>query len=100
MSTTIYRAAAFLVSIAAGRCLLLVRAWAPTCVDFGRDMGSPEAAVLVNLVLRLVFGPQHSVMAWPGFNHFWTLVVPKEMERSLYVLIASAMQLALCIDAR
>ena len=52
-------------------------------------MGSPGFAVLVDIGLILLFGLQHSVMARPGFKRVWTRVVPKEMERSLYVLISS-----------
>jgi methanethiol S-methyltransferase len=58
-------------------------------IDLGRDMGSPQFAVLVNLGLILIFGLQHSVMARPGFKRAWTRVVPKALERSAYVLIAS-----------
>src|SRR6202008_672458 len=62
----------------------------PITVDLGRDMGSPQSAVLVDVGLILLFGLQHSVMARPGFKRLWTRVVPKELERSMYVLIASA----------
>ncbi len=112
-SAGIYRAAAFLFSIACYGAFLLVflyllaflanlqvtpladavpaiRAWVPYSIDLGRDMDSPQSAVLVNLGLLLLFGLQHSVMARPGFKLAWTRAVPKEMERSLYVLIASA----------
>jgi len=97
MPSTIYRAAAFLFSIACYGAFLLVFLYllaflgnlAPSSIDLGRDMGSLQNAVLVDIGLILLFGLQHSVMARPGFKQAWTRVVPKEMERSLYVLIAS-----------
>jgi protein-S-isoprenylcysteine O-methyltransferase Ste14 len=58
-------------------------------IDLGRDMGSPGAALLVNLALMAIFGLQHSVMARPGFKRVWTRAVPKELERSVYVLLSS-----------
>ena len=97
MPTTIYRTAAFLFSIACYGVFLLVFLYllaflgnlAPLSIDVGRDMGSPAFAVLVDIGLILMFGLQHSVMARPGFKRAWTRVVPKELERSLYVLISS-----------
>ena len=67
----------------------LIRALVPTSIDVGRNMGSPQLAVLVDIGLIVLFGLQHSVMARPGFKRIWTRVVPKEMERSIYVLISS-----------
>lgn len=58
-------------------------------IDLGRDMGSLGSAVFVNVGLIALFGVQHSVMARPGFKRVWTRVVPKELERSMYVLISS-----------
>jgi protein-S-isoprenylcysteine O-methyltransferase Ste14 len=112
MSAAIYRIAVFIFSIASyGAFLLvflyllaflcnlqataLVDAW-PTLrtllsrsIDLGRDMGSPRSALLIDVGLILLFGLQHSVMARPGFKRVWTLVVPQELERSVYVSIAS-----------
>lgn len=67
-----------------------IKAWVPRTIDLGRDMGSLRSAVLVNFGLIALFGVQHSVMARPGFKATWTRIVPKEAERSAYVLIASA----------
>jgi methanethiol S-methyltransferase len=47
-------------------------------------------AVLVDAGLLALFGLQHSVMARPGFKRAWTRAVPREMERSVYVLLSSA----------
>jgi protein-S-isoprenylcysteine O-methyltransferase Ste14 len=68
----------------------LIRTLVPKSIDLGRDMGSPGAALLINVGLILLFGLQHSVMARPGFKRVWTRLVPKELERSVYVLLASA----------
>lgn len=46
-------------------------------------------ALLVNLVLMSIFAIQHSVMARPRFNRWWTKFVPPAVERSTYVLLAS-----------
>jgi methanethiol S-methyltransferase len=67
-----------------------IRTLVPRSIDVGRDMGSQSSAVLVDLGLILLFGLQHSVMARPGFTRAWTRAVPKESERSVYVLLSSA----------
>lgn len=67
----------------------VIRSLVPHSIDLGRDMGSATFALLVDLGLILLFGLQHSVMARPGFKRGWIRVVPKELERSAYVLIAS-----------
>lgn len=74
----------------------VIRTLVTKSVDLGRDMGSPASALIVDVALIALFGLQHSVMARPGFKRAWTRVVPKELERSLYVLLSSAL-LALVI---
>ncbi len=61
----------------------------PKGIDDGAA-GSAALAVVVDLALVTVFALQHSVMARPGFKRVWTRVVPASVERSTYVLVASA----------
>lgn len=63
--------------------------FAPLTIDRGPE--APLAvAVIVDLALVAIFGLQHSIMARQGFKKAWTRIVPKQLERSVYVLAASA----------
>lgn len=63
---------------------------APKTIDSGAAAGVFfDGAAFQNIALLLVFGVSHSVMARPGFKKWWTAIVPKSVERSTYVLVAS-----------
>ena len=60
----------------------------PKTIDSG-DVVPGAVALIVDLVLMSVFALQHSIMARPQFKRWWTQYVPKSVERSTYVLLAS-----------
>ena len=61
----------------------------PRTVDAGGASMAPAGALLVDALLLTLFAVQHSGMARRGFKEVWTRVVPKPIERSTYVLVAS-----------
>lgn len=61
----------------------------PWSIDMGRSPGSAGSALAINIVLIALFGLQHSVMARQGFKRAWARIVPREAERSVYVLASS-----------
>jgi methanethiol S-methyltransferase len=86
-----YGAAAYLLFLAAFLYLVgfVGNIWVPRSVD--RGLPAPIGqAVLINVLLVGAFGVQHSVMARPAFKTWWTRFVPPSIERSTYVVLASA----------
>jgi len=66
----------------------------PTQLD-GPSQGSITTALAIDAILLAVFALQHSIMARKWFKERWTQIIPWAIERSTFVLCASAALLLL-----
>lgn len=60
----------------------------PKSVDTG-EMGDIQTAVLMNAAMLALFAIQHTIMARRGFKRWVTQYIPREVERSTFVITAS-----------
>jgi len=72
----------------------LANMFVPKGVDDGAIV-STTVAMAINIGLILLFGLSHSIMARPGFKAWWTSFVPKSVERTTYVLVATLVMILL-----
>lgn len=62
--------------------------WVPKSVDTG-PVGSMGSTVIIDVSLIFLFALQHTIMARLAFKEWWTKFLPKPVERSAFVLLAS-----------
>ena len=62
----------------------------PKGIDDGTPAASTGTAIAVNVLLLGIFAIQHTIMARPAFKEVWTRWVPRHIERTTFVLFATA----------
>src|SRR3954454_3334612 len=71
----------------------------PKTIDSG-TRGDPLESAIVDVVLLGAFALQHSIMARPAFKRWWERYVPRQIERSTYVLATSVLLAVICLAWR
>ena len=62
----------------------------PKSIDSGPPATSIGSAIAVDVLLLAAFAIQHTIMARPAFKEWWARYVPPAVERSTFVLLATA----------
>jgi protein-S-isoprenylcysteine O-methyltransferase Ste14 len=71
--------------------------WLPKTVDDGPHL-STGPSVVINVLVLVLFGLQHSGMARPSVKAFVTRRVPEALERTVYIVTASLAVWVLCLS--
>jgi len=62
----------------------------PRTIDSGGPRSNTATAAVIDVLLLALFAVQHTTMARPAFKRRWTRIVPAHLERSTFVLAATA----------
>jgi protein-S-isoprenylcysteine O-methyltransferase Ste14 len=82
----------FLLSLLSMPAMYLLRLGTPA-----PDSGHVTRDAIANVILFTIFALHHSIMARSGAKRWITGIVPADLERSVYVWIASVLFLAVCL---
>jgi len=99
--TVVYGVIAYVASLASSiyAVMWLGNMGVPKTIDSG-TAGDPLESAIVDVVLLGAFALQHSIMARPAFKRWWERYVPRQIERSTYVLATSVLLGVICLAWR